>query len=197
MVYEQLISKKSSENGFSVERDYVNKKAYHDKFERLPLNKSVYEMIYKETGRLLEYVDGQSNEYMIAINGRTGEFIVDNLNRPGDSSGTTFNEYEMAEIEKCEDSIILIHNHSYNRQPSGKDIASYAMNDKVKISIIACHNGDVYAIIKANKVVAQIYNELFNEFPETYSKEERKTRATKILEALNGLGNSLYEVWRL
>ena len=65
MVYEQLISKKSSENGFSVERDYVNKKAYHDKFERLPLNKSVYEMIYKETGRLLEYVDGQSNEYML------------------------------------------------------------------------------------------------------------------------------------
>ena len=38
MIYEQsLISKKESVNGFSVERNYINSKEYHDKFEKLSM----------------------------------------------------------------------------------------------------------------------------------------------------------------
>ena len=74
MIYEQsLISKKEFVNGFSVERNYINSKEYHDKFEKLPLSKPVIESLYKETGRLLEAVDGQEQEHMLAINARTGE----------------------------------------------------------------------------------------------------------------------------
>ena len=40
MIYEQsLISKKESVNGFSVERNYINSKEYHDKFEKLTEDK--------------------------------------------------------------------------------------------------------------------------------------------------------------
>ena len=46
MLQEQaLITKKNNVNGFSVERNYINSKEYHDKFERLPLSKTVIESL--------------------------------------------------------------------------------------------------------------------------------------------------------
>lgn len=44
--------------------------------EKLPLSKPVIESLYKETGRLLEAVDGQEQEHMLAINARTGEPVM-------------------------------------------------------------------------------------------------------------------------
>ena len=74
-----IISKKSHFNAYSVEREYVNSKDYHDKFERMPVNRDVQQNLYLEAGRLLEFVDGQEEERMIAVNARTGDFLVDNF----------------------------------------------------------------------------------------------------------------------
>ena len=57
-----LIHKKDRHNAYSVERTYVNSKQYHDKFEKLPTNKEVQQSLYKEAGRLLNYVDAQEQD---------------------------------------------------------------------------------------------------------------------------------------
>ena len=43
-----LVSKKKDTNGFSVERNFVNSKAFHDQFEReiLPINNKIYYFIH-------------------------------------------------------------------------------------------------------------------------------------------------------
>ena len=42
-----LISIKNTKNVFSVEREYVNSKEYHDKFENLQISKTLQESLYK------------------------------------------------------------------------------------------------------------------------------------------------------
>ena len=197
MIYEQsLISKKESVNGFSVERNYINSKEYHDKFEKLPLSKPVIESLYKETGRLLEAVDGQEQEHMLAINARTGEPVIDNFSRPGHAGHTSFDEDEYNAICSVEDYIALVHSHSYNRPPSGQDIATYAKDDHVKISLIACHDGDLFAIISAKKQVAEIYERAYNNFREQFDSDTAKTLATKLLYDENQK-HPLFDVRRL
>lgn len=197
MFYEQaLITKKTCVNGFSVERNYVNSKDYHDKFLKLPLKKRVTESLYREAGRLLNAVDGQETERMLAVNAETGELIVDNLNRKGYIDRTSFTENEYRKLKSVQDEVVLIHNHSYNRPPSGRNIASYSMDRQVKISLILCHDGDVYAIFSAKKEVAEIYEMAYNEFRKQYDMRISKILATKLLYDSNGDGR-LFDVRRL
>ena len=154
-----LITKKNHKNAFSVERDYVNSKAYHDKFELLPLNKDVQEAVYKAAGRLLEFVDGQEEERMMALNARTGDFLVDNFNRPGSIKGTSFTDEEYENIRKCPDSVVVIHSHSLNGIPFAMDISTYLKDDKIRISIVVCHDGTVYAILKVDECFDDLYSD--------------------------------------
>lgn len=154
---QSLVSLKAEINTFSVNREIVNSKLYHDKFEQLPVNRNVRESLYKETGRLLEFVDGQEQERMIAINARTGEFIVDNFDRDGNMYKTGFNNEESKLVLNCKDSIILIHNHSLNGRPSIQDILTYAKEDKISLSVIACYDGTLYVICGVNKEAFNVY----------------------------------------
>ena len=43
-----LISKKKNIDGYSVERNYINSKEYHDKFQKLPVNKNVQEALFED-----------------------------------------------------------------------------------------------------------------------------------------------------
>lgn len=197
MLNEQaVISLKKENNAYSVNRDVINRKEYHDKFDKLAISKNVSEAAYKEAGRLLEFTDGNEAEYMIAINSRTGSLIVDNLLRKGENFRTGFNEEEYKKILECKDSIILIHNHSYSVRPSGRDIVTYAENDKVIISLIACHDGDVYAIMSADKSVANIYQEAYNHYRKEFDDGNAKTFATSALYKENEKKH-LFEVRRL
>ncbi|MDO5148982.1 MAG: hypothetical protein ACI4KB_08905 [Oscillospiraceae bacterium] len=181
-----LISKKESRNAYSVERNYVNSKAYHDKFESLPVNKDVQQSLYIQAGRLLEFVDGQEQERLIAVNARTGEFIVDNFNREGSIRGTGFNEVEAEKLLKCKDSIVLLHNHSLNGRPSAQDLITYLNEDIVRISLIICHDGTVYGIYEV-KPEFKIYYEKILDFERqrTSDIDEAKRMAATMMYQLN------------
>lgn len=186
-----LISLKKNHSVFSVERNYINSKEYHDKFEKLPVGKETQQSLYVQAGRLLEFVDNLSEEEMeqerlLAINCRTGEFIVDNFDRKGEVYKTSFNDAEIKCINKCKDSIALIHNHSHNGRPSGQDILAYLKNDKVKLSLIACHNGEVYGIYAVRQSFEEVYLEALEEQKKKTSNiEEAKRLATTEMYLLN------------
>lgn len=186
-----LISLKKHHNIYSVERNYINSKEYHDKFEKLPVGKEVQESLYIQAGRLLEFVDNFSEEQMgqerlLAINCRTGEFIVDNFDRDGEVYKTSFTDIEAEQINKCKDSIALIHNHSNNVRPSGQDLLAYLKNDKIKLSLIVCHNGKVYGIYAVKKSFEKIYTDLLEKQKEKTSDiEEAKRLATTEIYLLN------------
>ena len=122
--------------------------------------------------------------------------VIDNFSRPGHAGHTSFDEDEYNAICSVEDYIALVHSHSYNRPPSGQDIATYANDDHVKISLIACHDGDLFAIISAKKQVAEIYERAYNNFREQFDSDTAKTLATKLLYDENQK-HPLFDVRRL
>ena len=186
-----LISKKSCFNAYSVEREYVNSKEYHDKFERLPVNRDVQQKLYIQAGRLLNFVDGQEEERMLAVNARTGEFLVDNFGREGNIKGTGFNNDEAKILDRCKDGIILMHNHSLNGRPSAQDMITYLREERVKVSLILCHDGTMYGIYGVSSKFPSIYDEyLEQERQKTDDLNEAKRLATTHLYLLNEkLGN--------
>ena len=107
---------------------------------------------------------------------------------------------EYQSIQNSADSIILIHNHSSNGRPSARDLISYATDDKIHLSIIACHNGTIYAIYKANKRIEKIYSELLNEEKERWNDVDiANIFATNELYAINdrlGFKQKLFDLRR-
>lgn len=197
-----LISKKDTHNGYSVERAYINSKEYHDKFEKLPLNSHVQQSLYLQAGRLLEKVDGQSQERMLAINARTGEFIVDNFERNGNTFKTSFTADEYQKIENCPDSVIVMHNHSMNGRPSAQDMLTYLKEEKMRLSIVVCHDGTVYSISDVKPEMKTVYKKYLEEAKSRMlGDEEAKRFATTRLYEFNDTklskNHKLFEVEKL
>ncbi|MEF2919312.1 MAG: phage minor capsid protein [Acutalibacteraceae bacterium] len=193
---QSIISQKDVSNGYSVNRKLVNSKQYHDKFSSLPISKNVYESAYKECGRLLEFSDGKPNEHMIAINARNGNLVTDNMARHGELTRTSFNEDEYNKILACKDGVVLMHNHSTSVRPSGTDIKTFATDDNIKMSLIACHDGDVYAIMSAKKDVIKLYDDAYNTLRKTHNEDTAKALVTQLLYSKNETGN-LFDLRRL
>ena len=126
----------------------------------------------------MEFVDNlpedkMGEERLLAINFRTGEFIVDNIE-------------EYNKILACPDSVVLIHNHSGCDIPSGQDLLTYLHDEKIKLSIIACHNGDLYAIYGVRSIFEEVYNKFLEiEKTKTTDIREAKKRTTTKIYALN------------
>ena len=195
-----LISKKKKINAFSVNRKLINSKQFKDKFENLPLNQDVKQKVYKEVGRLLEYVDGQENEYLVALNFYDGNRIVDNFEREAESGRTGFSREEYKKIVDEDAEIITIHNHSYNGRPSGTDLITFYKDNRIKLSIIACHCGDLYVIFKVSDELLSVYDSLieFEKMHLTDLKLIKKLATTKLYQ-LNEKINSkkkLFDVRR-
>lgn len=188
---QSFISKKSHFNAYSVEREYVNSKEYHNKFERIPVNRDVQQRLYIEAGRLLNFVDGQEEERMLAINARTGALLVDNFDRKGSIKGTGFTAKEARILDDCKDGIVLLHNHSLNGRPSAQDMLTYLYEEKVKVSLILCHDGTIYGVYGVDTKLPNIYNDFLGQATQkTDNLNEAKRLATTQLYLLNDkLGN--------
>lgn len=174
-----LLSKKKDkcETAYSVNREYINSPEFHAKFEKISTNKNVQEALYKQSGRLLEFVDSletdkQSQEHLLAIDAQTGELIVDNFDRDGDTYGTGFDDNEYEKIKNCSNQIVLLHNHSLNGPPSKQDIMSCLKNDKIAMSVIVCHNGDIYTISDVKPEFETAYNKTFEKYKINHNEND-------------------------
>lgn len=101
---------------------------------------------------------------MVAINARTGVWVVDNLGRAPTRARTAFSRGEMKRVEVCRDGVMLIHNHPASKPPSYRDVLTAASFSAVVASIVLGHDGSVWWVSVrdvelAVKLVAH-YNEL-------------------------------------
>lgn len=172
-----VITEKNESNDYSVNRQIVNSKEYHDKFESITPHKKTNEKLYQQSKRLLENRDGRDSERMIALDSRTGSFIVDNLESGIDQSfrtGFTKEQYDL--IQSNQGNVILLHNHPGSLRPSGTDILTLWREEKVDASIIVGHDGSVCSISKINRKIPldKIYEDAYNKyieegFPKSYA----------------------------
>ena len=93
-----------------------------------------------------------------------------------------------------------MHNHSLNGRPSAQDLISYLKEEKVKLSLILCHDGSVYGIFDVLPELEDIYTMYFEEVKtKATSVEEAKRLATTKLYILNeklGKKQKLFDVRR-
>ena len=95
-------------------------------------------------------------------------------------------EYEAESIMKCNDNIVLLHNHSLNGRPSAQDLITYFNEEKVKISLIICHDGVVYGIYEVKSEFVTYYHKVLEfEKQRTSNMDEAKRMATTVLYQLN------------
>lgn len=199
---QSVVTKKKFTNAFSVNRKLVNSKIFRDKFELLPLSLEAKQIVYNEVCKLLEYVDGQENEYLMALDFYDGHRIVDNFNREATAKGTGFTEMEYKLIENDGADIITVHNHSYNGKPSARDMITFFSDDKIRLSIIACHNGDLYAIFNVSEVMISLYDEILELEEKIVGKGDlakslATTKLYKMNEEIKSKKKKLFDVRRL
>lgn len=156
------ITKKMRSN---VDRKLVNSKQYHDKFEKININKKCLEEIYTNSKKILEKADGSDKEYMCILDARSGNVIVSTLDRyaSNDKVALTISEYNI--MKQFEKEVVVIHNHSRNGRPSYADIYNCFCEKQISVSIILCHDGEIFVLDNFNRKidVAEIMRRLYNE----------------------------------
>lgn len=181
--------------------DDIKSQEFHDIFEKLPLNETVQESLYRQTVRLREFVDvRESKERMFAIDARTGELIVDNFEKTGPIGGSGFTSEEKRKIKLCKNFVIVMRARPNNDPPSAQDLLTYLHNDKIRISFIMCRNGTLYGIYSVKKEFDELYNTYLKQAKERVSNIDaaKHIANTEVYRANEQLGKSdrLFDVRR-
>lgn len=176
------VTKKNTSNGFSVNRELVNAKQYHDKFSGLTEHKAANESVYQQAKRILEDRDGKDTERMAIIDARTGELLTDNLSVGEDSrfkTGLSFEEYQ--KIKESGKRFLILHNHPSSTRPSITDILTFWKEEKADASIVVGHDGTVYVITDMNRKIPldKLYEMYYYSYKELgYDVDMARLKAT-------------------
>ena len=182
------ITKKNGERtSSSVDRDFVNSKQYHDKFDTLTGHKSVNESIYQESMRMLEHRDGTPYEDMVLLDARNGKFIVGNM----DSQlvgRTGLTEGQFSILSKHKGDAIIVHNHPNSSRISYKDILTMYEHENISAIVAVGHDGSVQMVSNLNRKIPldKLWEKVYNDSVSVYG--DKKLAEHKALTTLYDLG---------
>lgn len=169
------ISKKQTENQYSVNRSLVNSKKYHDKFESLSfLRKATREQLYVQSKIILEHRDGTEYEDLIVLDAETSREVASNRAATKTfKTGLSQAEYEKMMSNKND--VILLHNHPEGGRPSITDIISAWKNEKVYASVVVGHDGSVHVLSDFNRKVdiEAMYDKWYDYYKEIFQHKDR------------------------
>lgn len=177
------ITNKQTQNEYSVNKDLVNSKKYHDKFENLPLSRATQQSAYYESKVILEHRDGTAFEDVAVIDSRTGKLVASNntYEKPFKSAMT---QDEYTKVTSHKGSVVIIHNHAEGTRLSKTDIFTAFTTKNTDVSIAVGHNGSVHCIYDINRKIDidKIYNTVYNNVLEEYGNRDLATiKATDAL----------------
>lgn len=144
------ISRSSQVNDFTVNRQFINSKKYHDKFSFLPFSKQTQESLYQSAMKILNHRQATQFEDLYAIDYRTGFCVASNSSHQVPlHTGFERNDYQ--KILSYNQALILLHNHPASTRPSFTDIRTLSHERLVKSSLIIGHDGSLQLISLPDK----------------------------------------------
>lgn len=148
----------------SVDRQLVNSKEFHDKFEGLVEHKATNEVLYQESMKMLEHRDGTDFEDMIAIDSRTGK-IIESITDSKIPGRIPISESQYKKIQHHPGNITLLHNHPNSSRPSFVDIQKLK-EPNIDSVISVGHDGSVFRVYDLDKKfdVDKFYHDVYNEY---------------------------------
>ena len=136
-------------NGYMINFNLMNIKAYHDRFENLTKSKAVNEELYRQAIKILGRRSGTEYEDLVIINARTGKFILENTSAAGMRKfQCSLSQAQFDELEARGEKFEALHNHPNNSFPSLADIKILFKRKLQRGSTVVCHNGTVYRMEK-------------------------------------------------
>jgi len=167
----KITRKKQSSDYGVVDREIVNSKKYHDKYENLTKHKEVNESIYQETMKMLEHRDGTGFEDMVAIDARTGKIVVD-VTDSTDIGKLTLTQNQYDKIVNHASDIVLVHNHPNGSRPSYTDILKLKEKN-ISAVVAAGHDGSVYVVsnLKNDFDIEIFWEEAYNTYKQIYQDD--------------------------
>lgn len=169
---ETVFVRDNPKNIYGVNKSLVNTKQYHDKFEKLDLNKQARESIYREAMKILNHRNNTKLEDVVLLDSKTGNIVVSNYSSTKElSTGLTSKQKKV--IDDYRGMLINVHNHPASTRPSLKDLNTSAYK-KFATSIIICHDGTIYEYHVDNSLnLNKLYDKWYNVYKQLgYSKEE-------------------------
>lgn len=139
------VSSISTHNSFTINRQLVNAKGYHDKFRHISLPRPVQEALYQSSMKILEHRNATQLEDLYALDARTGIVITQNCDQVTPFH-TGFNSIQYKNILDHGSKIILLHNHPSSTRPSITDINTLANEPTIACSIVIGHDASVQVI---------------------------------------------------
>lgn len=162
---ERFIDAKPKGTAFDVSRRAVNGSAYLRKYTGggavgLPVPKKAARQLYVEARRILRETDGTWFERLSAVSWRTGRLVADTFGLRPLRFGAEPTGAQKARMAGEPGGVVLIHNHPGSSLPSPADIIS-ASRPWVRCSVVACHDGTVYALTCDDESVEGAYWSIF------------------------------------
>lgn len=155
-----------------VDSKLANSKKMHDKFENLTGHKSVDEALYSNSLQLLYDNNDTEFEHLIAIDARSGEFLVKNMDsaKAGVKHQCGFSKPEESDLNARESHYEALHNHPNSSIPSRDDIKKLFEREYQSASTIICHDITVYRLerLKDYKEVASFIDKVYHEIKVEY-----------------------------
>lgn len=158
------VSKKKIKNTLTVDRQLVNSKAYHDKFDTLDFNKKTREKLYSMAKEILEHRDSTDLEDFIILDVKTGAEVAANRDaKIGGKVGLSKKDFE--KVVASDNGVVLLHNHPLNGRFSYADIKNAFSVASVKSSIVVGHNGEVHIMqnLRNTEKLEDFYKKAYNE----------------------------------
>lgn len=177
------ITDKQTQNEYSVNKNLVNSKKFHDKFENLPLGKAAQQSAYYESKVILEHRDGTAFEDVAVIDSRTGKLIATN-NTYEKTFKSAMTQEEYTKVLNHKGGTVIIHNHAESTRLSKTDIFTAFATKNTDVSVAVGHNGSVHCIYDINRKIDidKIYNLVYNSILEEYGNKDLATiKATDAL----------------
>ncbi len=166
------ITKKNHASDYGVvDRNFVNSKKFHDKYEDLTPHKKVNESLYQESMKILEHRDGTAFEDFVAVDSLTGK-IVESVIDHDEIGKVKITNKQYEKIVNHKGNIILLHNHPNGSRPSYADIIKLKEPNITSVVSVG-HDGSVYKIYDLDSEfdIDIFYKKMYNSFAEIYKEK--------------------------
>ncbi len=140
-----------------VNKSYIESGEYRRKFDKLTENPKINKSLFNAAREALKHRSGTLYEDMYWIDGDTGDVVAKVVDQKGGVTERVIYPYSVKKAIEGKRNLFTLHTHPQSMPPSPEDFNS-AFYHGYKLSVIACHNGRVFAYAANEEININLFD---------------------------------------